>query len=173
MRLWLIRHAKSSWANAKLRDFDRPLNDRGERDGPAMQAWLARQSFGPELIRTSDAARARATAAFVHAAFPAAELLADHRLYGAPPEMMADIVRETPPEIESLALVAHNPGLTQWCNLLAGRRQTIDNLPTFGAALLQWDGGPDALAPSAASLEILSSPKTLPPTFSPARQPLP
>ena len=161
MRLWLIRHAKSSWANAKLRDFDRPLNDRGERDGPAMQAWLARQSFGPELIRTSDAARARATAAFVHAAFPAAELLADHRLYGAPPEMMADIVRETPPEIESLALVAHNPGLTQWCNLLAGRRQTIDNLPTFGIARFYWPGVGADLDSEQAILEALMMPRLL------------
>ena len=161
MRLWLIRHAKSSWADPGLRDFDRPLNDRGQRDGPLMQAWLARQSFGPALIRTSEAARAQATAAFVQGAFPEARLEADRRLYGASPETMAEIVRETPAEIESLALVAHNPGMTQCINLLAGR-QAIDDLPTFGIARFQWSGDGSDLGREQAILEFLMTPRMLP-----------
>ena len=161
MRLWLIRHAKSSWADPGLRDFDRPLNDRGKRDGPLMQAWLARQSFGPALIRTSDAARAQATAAFVQGAFPEARLEADRRLYGASPETMAKIVRETPAELESLALVAHNPGMTQCINLLAGR-QAIDDLPTFGIARFQWSGDGSDLGREQAILEFLMTPRMLP-----------
>lgn len=172
MHLWLIRHAKSSWSSGARGDFDRPLNARGERDGPRMQAWLAKQPLPIEWLWSSDAARARATADYVAGAFPDVVLQLDHRLYGAAPETLVQVAQETPNTVETAAIIAHNPGIT-WCvNLLAGERVT-DNLPTFGAALLQWDGGPDALAPSAASLEILSSPKTLPPTFSPARQPLP
>lgn len=172
MHLWLIRHAKSSWSSGARGDFDRPLNARGERDGPRMQAWLAKQPLPIEWLWSSDAVRARATADYVAGAFPDAVLQLDHRLYGAAPETLVQVAQETPNTVETAAIIAHNPGIT-WCvNLLAGERVT-DNLPTFGAALLQWDGGPDALAPGAASLEILSSPKTLPPTFFPARQPLP
>ena len=160
MRLWLIRHAKSSWSRPDLRDFDRPLNGRGRRDGPRMRDWLREQVSAPQWIWTSDAARARATAEFVQDAFPDAELVADHRLYGAWPETILDVVRETPAGIEAIAVVAHNPGMTDCINLLAGER-AIDNLPTFGVARLQWFGGLDRLAFGQATLELLMAPKLL------------
>ncbi|MDE0064971.1 MAG: histidine phosphatase family protein [Gammaproteobacteria bacterium] len=160
MRLWLIRHAKSSWADRSLSDFDRPLNGRGRRDGPRMRDWLRKQAFGPSWIWTSDAARALATAEFVHGAFPGAELVTDHRLYGAWPETILDVVRETPAGIDAVAVVAHNPGMTDCINLLAGER-VIDNLPTFGIARLQWFGGVDGLVFGQANLEILMAPKLL------------
>lgn len=161
MRLWLIRHAKSSWSSGARSDFERPLNSRGERDGPRMQAWLAKQPNPVEWIWSSDAARARATAEFVARAFPNAVVEMDHRLYGADPETIVQVARETPANIETAAVVAHNPGIT-WCvNLLTGKRVT-DNLPTFGAALLQWAGDAAALAPGKAKLQILTSPKALP-----------
>ena len=162
MHLWLIRHAKSSWSSGARSDFERPLNSRGERDGARMQAWLAGQPNPIEWIWSSDAVRARATADFVARAFPDAVLEAEHRLYGAAPETILQVVRETPANIETAAIVAHNPGIT-WCvNLLVGERVT-ENLPTFGAALLQWPGDAAALAPGNANLQILASPKALPP----------
>lgn len=161
MRLWLIRHAKSSWRSGARSDFERPLNARGERDGPRMQAWLAAQPHPIEWIWSSDAVRAQATADFVAQAFPNAVLQLDHRLYGASPEILVQVARETPAHIETAAVVAHNPGIT-WCvNLLTGRRVT-DNLPTFGAAMLQWAGEAAALAPGEAELQVLTSPKALP-----------
>lgn len=161
MHLWLIRHAKSSWSSAAKSDFDRPLNQRGERDGPKMRDWLASQSHPIQWIWTSDAARALATAAFVAEAFPSATVKADHRLYGATPAAMVSVLQNTPPNIETAAIVAHNPGITESVNLLVGTT-VIDNMPTFGAALLRWPGGPDALQVGAARLEVLMSPKRLP-----------
>ena len=161
MRLWLIRHAKSSWSTSARSDFDRPLNQRGERDGPAMRDWLAGHPHPAEWIWTSDAARAAATAAFVAEAFPGARLQADHRLYGASPSVLVEVLRTTPPAIETAAIVAHNPGITESVNLLIGM-EVLDNMPTFGAALLEWPGGAHALAPGSARLEALMSPKQLP-----------
>ena len=162
MRLWLIRHAKSSWTSRARSDFDRPLNARGERDGPKIQAWLAQQAHPAEWIWTSDAARTLATAEFVSRAFPNATLTPDHRLYGASPETLIGVVRETPAQIHTAAIIAHNPGIT-WCiNLLVGKR-VLDNLPTFGIALLEWEGDAQALAAGSADLCILTSPKALPP----------
>ena len=120
VRLWLIRHAKSSWSTSARSDFDRPLNQRGERDGPAMRDWLAGHPHPAEWIWTSDAARAAATAAFVAEAFPGARLQADHRLYGASPSVLVEVVRTTPPAIATAAIVAHNPGITECVNLLTG-----------------------------------------------------
>ena len=161
MYLWLIRHAKSSWTNAGQRDFDRPLNDRGERDGPNMRAWLYRQPNAPRWIWSSDAARAVATAEFVHQAFADATVAPDHRLYGAAPEEILDVLRETPDGIESVAAVAHNPGMTYCLNLLCGQNVT-HSLPTFGVARVHWQGDMTDLVVGDATLEVLMSPKKLP-----------
>ncbi|MEE8244498.1 MAG: histidine phosphatase family protein [Pseudomonadales bacterium] len=161
MWLWLIRHAKSSWADAGQRDLERPLNDRGERDGPRMQAWLASEPHGAAWIWSSDAVRAQATAAFVHQAFNGATLTVDHRLYGASPEAILDVVRGTPEGVESIAVIAHNPGMSHCLNLVCGQNVTY-SLPTFGVARLFWPGAVTDLSVGNATLEVLMSPKTLP-----------
>ncbi len=128
-----------------------------------MREWLARHPHAAQWIWTSDAARAAATAAFVAEAFPEATLKADHRLYGAASATLVGVVQNTPPAVETAVIVAHNPGITETVNLLVGT-VAIDNMPTFGAALLQWPGGADALPLGGARLEVLISPKRLPPT---------
>ncbi|MDH3643887.1 MAG: histidine phosphatase family protein [Gammaproteobacteria bacterium] len=163
MKLWIIRHAKSSWADAGQTDFERPLNKRGNADGPRMGAWLAEQSAPATWIWTSDAARALATAQFVATGFAGAapQLVSDHRLYHAAPETACDVLQETPGEVASVALVAHNPGLTWLVNLLAGE-PTVDNLPTFGVARFDVAGGWHELGPHATTLDLLMAPKRLP-----------
>ena len=98
MKLWLIRHAKSSWSQRGMSDFDRPLNARGERDGPTMASWLSQQEFPAQWIWTSDARRAQATAEFVREGFSltADQLEQVHELYLADPETMLDVIRRTP-----------------------------------------------------------------------------
>ncbi len=160
MRLWLIRHAKSSWSRPATADFHRPLNGRGRRDGPRVQEWLQKQAFRPAWIWTSDAARALETSEFVEKALPGVELVSDHRLYGASADTILDVVRETPAGVESVAVVAHNPGITDCVNLLAGER-IIDNVPTFGIARMQWFGGLESLAFGNAMPEILMAPRML------------
>ena len=145
MRLWIIRHAKSSWAEPNQRDFDRGLNKRGRRDGEAMASWLAQQQHPPTWLWTSDAVRAQATAQYVQRGFRLSshQVEARHELYHASPEDAADLLQQTDDAHRSVALVAHNPGLTYLVNLLVGR-QVTDNLPTFGVAELLL---PDAMAP--------------------------
>lgn len=163
MKLWLIRHAKSAWNEPGLDDFDRPLNKRGERDGPHMAAWLAAQSDPATWIWTSTAVRARATAAFIRSGFQLSEdaIVAVDGLYHASPEQILDVVRQTPSEIDSVALVAHNPGLTWLVNAM-GSDAVTDNLPTFGIARFDCNGDWATLRAGTARLEFLVSPKTLP-----------
>lgn len=162
MTLWLIRHAKSDWNAGVASDFDRPLNDRGERDGARMARWLAGQPDPARWIWSSDAARAQATARFVAAGFAAGapELILDHRLYLAGPERLLEVVRETPADIASVAVVAHNPGLTELVNLLAGHTVT-DNVPTFGVARFDLAPPWEQVHFGAARLALLMAPKRL------------
>lgn len=163
MKLWLIRHAKSDWHSGAATDFERPLNERGERDGPRMAAWLASQDHPASWIWSSDAVRALATARFVAQGFAAAgaRIVEEHGLYNAVPETILDVIRSTPPEVTSVALVAHNPGMTEVLNLLTGA-QVTDNLPTFGLARLDVPGAWPDVSFDTLELEVLMKPKALP-----------
>jgi len=137
MKLWVIRHAKSSWADPGQSDFDRPLNTRGIKDGKRMIRWMRAQPQRPEWIFSSDAARARATAEFVRDGYAVAshQLHFVHRIYEASAETLLDIVQEIPDDCPSAALVGHNPGSTEFVNSMVGNT-VVDNLPTFGIVLL-------------------------------------
>jgi phosphohistidine phosphatase len=161
MKLWVIRHAKSSWKTGKS-DFDRPLNKRGERDGPRMAAWLATQDNLPVWIVSSNAARAHATADFVCAGanLTVDRLTLDPRLYLADADTILDVIRETPDDVETMAVVCHNPGITDFVNDMLGEFR-LDNLPTFGIAKLDVNGPWVDLTFESARLDELCVPKQL------------
>lgn len=131
--LRLIRHAKSRDQDPGQRDHDRTLATRGERDGSAMQSWLASQPHPVEWVWASSAIRAQQTASYVAEATNA-RLITEPTLYLASAETIIDVIRSTPPDIESVAVVAHNPGLTYVVNAV-GPEAVTSNLATFGTAL--------------------------------------
>ena len=162
MKLWVIRHAKSSWDDPQLADFGRPLNARGKRDGPPMARWLATQPEPPSWVVSSDAARARATTAFVAEGVRLADdhVLYDHRLYLAEEDAILDVVREVPQDVRPCAIVGHNPGLSRFVNAMLGQ-PVVDELPTFGIAKLDVPAPWATLQFGAARLETLFRPKDL------------
>ena len=163
MNLWVIRHAKSSWANAHQADFDRPLNHRGKKDGKRMTLWMRAQDERPQRLVSSDAVRARATTEFVRSGYavPADRVRFDNRLYEASVDALLAVVREMPGDCASIALVGHNPGSTEFVNALLGR-QLIDRLPTLGIAMLSVPPGWSAVCFGCAKFIALQTPKTLP-----------
>ena len=96
--VWLIRHAKSDWSNGGQRDFDRPLNDRGWRDGPRMQAWLNGQQPAATWIWCSPAKRAMQTCTFVADGFatPQAQVVEVPELYLASADTALDCIKPRP-----------------------------------------------------------------------------
>lgn len=138
-QLLLIRHAKSSWKQVGMADFDRPLNPRGERDAPNMGERLSRAGVAPDVIVSSAARRAADTARVFaeQLGHDPAELVLDGELYLASPPELLEAVRRLEPRVEHAALVAHNPGITDFVNALAGT--SIDNVPTCGVARLRLD----------------------------------
>ena len=130
--LTLIRHAKSSWKHPGLSDFERPLNKRGMRDAPRMGKWLASQNSRPEEFVSSPAERAAATARVIasEVGLDPREICFDRRIYLAGVWVLFDVVHDFDDQIGEVFLFGHNPGMTDFCNDLAGAG--IENLPTCG-----------------------------------------
>jgi phosphohistidine phosphatase len=130
----LLRHAKSSWDSPNSDDFDRPLNKRGQRDAPLMGAFLREQGIRPELIISSDAARAQATALAVarELGYPATNIVFTSDLYLAEARTILEVVATKGSSARYVIAVAHNPGLTDFVNRYSTAR--LDNLPTCAYA---------------------------------------
>lgn len=130
--LVLLRHAKSSWDNHDLSDFDRPLNERGLRDTPRMGKRFKEKAITPDKLITSPANRALTTCMLFAETigFPKQNIKTDERLYHAEEEEILDIVQNLKEPDDVVILVGHNPGFTDFVNHLMNIR--IDNVPTCG-----------------------------------------
>ncbi len=137
--LFLVRHAKSSWKDVSLPDALRPLSKRGRRDAPMMGRRLADRGVEVELIVTSPATRAVATAEALaeELSVPWDEVVADDRLYDADAEDILTVIEEQDEWIDSLMVIGHNPALTSLANYVG--RADLDNVPTTGVVELQYD----------------------------------
>lgn len=138
-QLLIIRHAKSSWANAGQDDFDRPLNDRGMRDAPVMAQRLLDREVKIDLLLSSAAKRALSTARYFAAAyhFGNERLVSTRKLYHAYPDTFYEVIGEIDDSVRTVAVFAHNPGITYFANQLSDAR--IDDMPTCGIFAITTD----------------------------------
>lgn len=138
--LVLLRHAKSSWANPDLSDFDRPLKKRGKYDAPLMGEVLRGKLPEPDLVLSSSSARTRETVKLFFTAFMPEKKVPvrwKEELYMAEATEMVELIRQQDKRVKSLWLVGHNPGLTELVNWLAPHFE-LDNLPTTGVFALTY-----------------------------------
>ena len=124
--LYLLRHAKSSWKEPGLQDFDRPLNGRGREAAPLVGRFIRKKKLRVDLLISSPAARARETAALVkESAALAAELLFDERIYEADALALLEVVTQAAESADALMLVGHNPGMEELLKLLTGEGRAM------------------------------------------------
>ena len=129
-----MRHAKSSWDDANLSDFERPLNDRGERTAPIMGKLMCEKSFEPSIILSSPAIRAKQTSALVkEAGSLSCELRFDERIYEASSRTLLQVASEIDDDQASAMLVGHNPGMEGFIRLLTG---DLEPMPTAALAVI-------------------------------------
>lgn len=136
--LLLVRHAKSSWGDPALDDHDRPLNERGLRDAPRMGRLLHERGIRPDVVVTSTAARALATAELIAAELgvDAASVVQEPRLYAAPADRIVRVAAALDERADTAMLVAHDPGTSDLANRLdAG----IERMPTCAVAQFTFD----------------------------------
>ncbi len=158
-KLTLIRHAKSDWSSAAASDFDRPLNSRGNKAAPVMAARIRGRDQIPDLLVSSPAQRAVETVELLahELDLPQDQIICQRGIYEASLETLIEIVRHLP-EAEHVALVGHNPGLTQLGQWLCP--QAPEWLPTCAVLELELAVGDWlSVSPSCATLLYYDYPK--------------
>lgn len=137
-QLLIMRHAKSSWGNAQLTDFQRPLNPRGLRTTPRMAEFIQTKGLTPDRIVSSTANRARMTAELFLkncVGMDSSQLSLTDDFYHAPASVYLDFLRGfSEPDIATLMLVGHNPGLEDLVEQLSGNWETM---PTAAIAFFE------------------------------------
>jgi phosphohistidine phosphatase len=119
--LLLLRHAKSSWDDPTLEDFDRPLAPRGRKAAPLMACYLKKMGLRPDLVLCSPAARARQTWSLVSQSLDSKIEVKDMRgLYLAAPSRLLDFICRASDRATCVMLVGHNPGMEHLAMALAG-----------------------------------------------------
>lgn len=137
--LYIVRHGKSSWEDEGLRDFDRPLNERGCSNAQEMAKRMESKKLFPEIIYTSTANRALSTARI----FSEILSIEDHKiylteeLYLASSDQIMDVIYSFDDSFNSVMIFGHNPGFTDLANKLSGL--SISNLPTSGVLMIKFE----------------------------------
>lgn len=159
----LMRHAKSSWGDSNLKDFDRPLNSRGKKEAPKMGQLLKRLNLIPDLIISSPAARAKATILSVIGELEIDEKTInwnDDLYYGGASDYL-NAIMNAPEESNYVMTVGHNPMTEQFIAELSNR-PFKDAVPTatiacFEANVEKWKD----VRPVECTLKWVMSPKDL------------
>lgn len=136
--VFLVRHAKSSWDDTALPDKDRPLNDRGKRDAPKMGERLAKRDVKPDLILSSPARRALATAEIIATKldYKLENIVVDDRLYAVDADDLLDALRKLGDKSIRVMLFGHNPEVTELAHRLSSK---ITHMPTCAVAEFTFD----------------------------------
>lgn len=123
IELFVLRHAKSSWADEYTDDWERPLTSRGERDAAQVGRLLRDRGLVPDLILSSDAVRAESTARRVaEEASYVNKVVLSSRLYHAKPDAIIEVLEDAPESARRVMIVAHNPGLEDLVEQLTGEQ---------------------------------------------------
>jgi phosphohistidine phosphatase len=137
-QLLLIRHAKSDWNNAGLRDFDRPLNKRGNANAPEMAVRMLKQNIIPDLMVSSPALRAITTAKYFAKTWgiDSAKIQLEKTIYEANIKALLQVVNQLDNQANQVALFGHNPGLTDFANYLSNTN--VFNMPTCSILMISF-----------------------------------
>ena len=143
----LLRHAKSSWEDLSLDDYERPLSKRGLEDAPKMGKFLRNVTYKPEYIVSSPAKRAEQTTKLCLEGMEGDEDLVkwEQGLYFQTVNKYIEAIKQAPSDVEKIMIVGHNPLIEATATLLCGgKEKTAFRVPTAGLICLQsyaihWD----------------------------------
>ncbi len=133
-----VRHSKSSWSKTDLSDFERPLNERGNRDKITMGARLEKRNESIEKVISSSAKRTTQTSiALVKAInYTISDIQFEDTIYHSSVTIMMQFINDVDNSIDTMMLVAHNPGISMLCDYLCG---DFFEFPTLGMVKITFD----------------------------------
>ncbi len=137
-KLILLRHAKSSWNDDSLSDYERPLNKRGKLSCQFMKERLWKHLSPDFCIISSSSQRTRQTAKHFFKGFPgeSPEIRFSQELYHANRDDILDVIHTCSNEFSTLVIIGHNPGLSQLSYILSGEAR---NMVTANFAVIEFD----------------------------------
>ena len=165
-RLYLLRHAKSSWDHPGLADHDRPLAPRGRRASKTMAEHLQWRDIKPELVVCSSAKRTRQTLSGIAGALgEVAEVEIEPDLYAASASELLEVLHGIDDRVDSVMLIGHNPGIENLTLDLAREGPELSRVrqkfPTAALATLEFDVSWGDLEPESCELVSFVKPKEL------------
>lgn len=172
--LYLLRHAKSSWATPDMADHERPLNERGRKAATAMGRHLRGLPSRPELVLASTAQRVSETLDLVLAELAGdTAVIRDRSLYLATPERLLSYLRTTSEKHDNLMIIGHNPGIHDFALQLSGevedeagyeaRQRLKAGYPTAALAVIRFPAAQfwREISPGQGSLVSFTKPRDL------------
>ncbi|HBQ61831.1 MAG TPA: histidine phosphatase family protein [Balneolaceae bacterium] len=164
-QILLMRHAKSSWEDGSLKDYDRPLNERGQSDAPMMGAFIRQVGYKPGEVIASPAQRAKETTQLsMESAQVDPNLIRwDEDLYYGSMKDYIAAIQSTAKNVERVLLVGHNPLIENTAGILAGsEHKTAVRMPTAALVCLQsfaekWED----ITPGTCQIKWMMIPKVL------------
>ncbi len=176
--LTLLRHAKSSWDDPVARDFDRPLNGKGQRAAVTVGRHLRSEGLAFDHVAASPATRVVETIEQVETGY-GSQLAPvwDKRIYLASASSLLDVIHELPAGADSVLLVGHNPGLEDLVLMLipdrvddALRDSIEEKFPTAAVAVMTFDVADwCAIRANGGTLARFTRPRDLDPALGPDR----
>ncbi len=138
-KVFLIRHAKSSWDNPELEDKDRPLKKRGEKDSEIMGELLKKFKIKPDVILSSPARRALSTARIIsdYVDYDKKKIIVNDDLYFEGIKGMMNIIHQFDNKLQTALLFGHNPDMTEMLNRFS--KKAIENVPTCGVGGVEFE----------------------------------
>ena len=159
-KLFLLRHAKSSWDDPALGDFDRPLSKRGISNAILLSKYLDKQKIFFDLVLSSPSERTQSTSDLVLSyCNPAPTILLKEDIYHASVSSLSQLIKGQDDSINDLLVIGHNPGLHILIETLA--HESIIKLPTCTFVKLTNFNHWKDLDTGILDLELLITPKEL------------
>jgi phosphohistidine phosphatase len=168
-RIYLLRHAKSSWDDPGLADHERPLAKRGRKATKLLREYIRDVAIRPDLILCSSAARATETLEGIRKGFgDDARVEIEPGLYGAGSAELRARLQAVPEDVGAVMLIGHNPAIEELAEELAREEGDVDararmqaKYPTGGLATLSFSGAWSELDSALARLEAFVVPREL------------
>lgn len=160
--LLIVRHAKSSWQDGSLRDYERPLLKSGIDRTRKVIRFLAEHMVQPDLIISSHAVRAFETARLLASGlgYPEREILVESNIYYYDADGLYNIALALPDAKQVVMMVGHNPAMTQFANMFLDTK--LDYMPTTGVVSIDFDMETwDQLPQAARNLNFYIAPKAI------------
>ncbi len=137
--LYIVRHAKSSWKDAELKDFERPLKRKGVQDAFLIAEKLSELNVAPQHVLSSPAVRAYETAKIFcnTLSFSKENIETNSSIYNAALEELQTILLNIDNKLDAVILFGHDPGLTNFVAYLT--KQSYEKIPTSGVVAIQFE----------------------------------